>query len=143
MQSQCDQLRHREGILTEMEKSLDGYYNSVKNVLSAAGQGRLKGIVGTVSQVISVQPQYALAIETVLGGALQNLITEDQESAKNAIRHLQYAPALPAGVPAVPAGGKDTGGGSPGAGPAGKDHPYTAVPGQADASGGIGKEWER
>ena len=65
MQSQCDQLRHREGILTEMEKSLDGYYNSVKNVLSAAGQGRLKGIVGTVSQVISVQPQYALAIETV------------------------------------------------------------------------------
>ena len=93
MQSQCDQLRHREGILTEMEKSLDGYYNSVKNVLSAAGQGRLKGIVGTVSQVISVQPQYALAIETVLGGALQNLITEDQESAKNAIRHLQYARA--------------------------------------------------
>ena len=52
-------------------------------------------------------------------------------------------PALPAGVPAVPAGGKDTGGGGPGAGPAGQDHPYTAVPGQADASGGIGKEWER
>ena len=43
----------------------------------------------------------------------------------------------------MPAGGKDTGGGGPGAGPAGKDHPYTAVPGQADASGGIGKEWER
>ena len=76
-----------------MEKSLDGYYNSVKSVLSAGAQGRLKGIVGTVSQLISVSPQYAVAIETALGNAMQHVVTENEAAAKNAINHLKYAKA--------------------------------------------------
>ena len=76
-----------------MEKSLDGYYNSVKSVLSAGAQGRLKGIVGTVSQLISVSPQYAVAIETALGNAMQQVVTENETAAKNAINHLKYAKA--------------------------------------------------
>ena len=86
-------MEHRARILTEMEKSLDGYYNSVKSVLSAGAQGRLKGIVGTVSQLISVSPQYAVAIETALGNAMQQVVTENETAAKNAINHLKYAKA--------------------------------------------------
>ena len=58
------------GILTEMERSLDGYYNSVKNVLSAAGQGRLKRASSAMVSQVFVAAAYALAIETVKGGAL-------------------------------------------------------------------------
>ena len=93
LRGQSDQLEHRARILTEMEKSLDGYYNSVKSVLSAGAQGRLKGIVGTVSQLISVSPQYAVAIETALGNAMQQVVTENETAAKNAINHLKYAKA--------------------------------------------------
>lgn len=93
LRGQSDQLEHRARILTEMEKSLDGYYNSVKSVLSAGAQGRLKGIVGTVSQLISVSPQYAVAIETALGNAMQQVVTENEAAAKNAINHLKYAKA--------------------------------------------------
>lgn len=93
LRGQSDQLEHRARILTEMEKSLDGYYNSVKSVLSAGAQGRLKGIVGTVSQLISVSPQYAVAIETALGNAMQQVVTENEAVAKNAINHLKYAKA--------------------------------------------------
>lgn len=93
LREQSDQLEHRARILTEMEKSLDGYYNSVKSVLSAGAQGRLKGIVGTVSQLISVSPQYAVAIETALGNAMQQVVTENETAAKNAINHLKYAKA--------------------------------------------------
>ena len=93
LRGQSDQLEHLARILTEMEKSLDGYYNSVKSVLSAGAQGRLKGIVGTVSQLISVSPQYAVAIETALGNAMQQVVTENETAAKNAINHLKYAKA--------------------------------------------------
>ena len=62
-------------------------------MLSAGAQGRLKGIVGTVSQLISVSPQYAVAIETALGNAMQQVVTENETAAKNAINHLKYAKA--------------------------------------------------
>ncbi len=93
LKSQSDQLEHKARILSEMEKSMDGYYNSVKSVLSVSRQGRLKGIVGTVSQLISVSPAHAVAVETALGGAMQHIVTEDEEAAKNAIHHLKYAKA--------------------------------------------------
>lgn len=93
LQGQSDRLEHRASILTEMEKSLEGYYSSVKSVLSASAQGRLSGIVGTVSQLITTAPEYAAAIETVLGSSLQHIVTENETAAKNAIYHLKYQKA--------------------------------------------------
>ena len=93
IQRTIDQHSHRAGILAEMEKSMEGYYSSVKNVLSQSASGRLHGIIGTVSQILSVSPQYTVAIETALGGALQNIVTENQNAAKNAINHLKYTRA--------------------------------------------------
>lgn len=93
LRTESDQLEHRARVLSEMEKSMEGYYNSVKSVLSASGQGRLSGILGTVSQLISVGGDYALAIETVLGSSLQHIVTEDEAAAKNAIHYLKYTKA--------------------------------------------------
>ena len=93
LQRAADQHSHRAGILAEMEKSMEGYYSSVKSVLSQSATGRLHGIIGTVSQILSVSPQYTIAIETALGSALQNIVTENQNAAKSAISHLKYARA--------------------------------------------------
>ena len=92
-QDQIREIEHRSGILSDMEKSMDGYYSSVKSVLQLSHQGRLSGIIGTVSQLLSVSADYALAIETVLGNSLQNIVTENEDAAKNAINHLKYTMA--------------------------------------------------
>lgn len=81
--------QQRRKILNDMENSMEGFSGSVKQVLRGAKQGRLSGILGTVAQNISVKPEYALAIETALGGAMQNIIVENEDIAKRCIRFLK------------------------------------------------------
>lgn len=81
--------QQRQKILTDLENNMEGFAGSVKQILKAAKQGRLSGISGTVAQNISVEKQYAVAIETSLGGAMQNIIVENEEVAKRCIRFLK------------------------------------------------------
>ncbi|MCR4889304.1 MAG: chromosome segregation protein SMC [Ruminococcus sp.] len=81
--------QQRRKILSELENNMEGFTGSVKQVLKASKQGRISGILGTVAQNISVEPQYALAIETALGGAMQNIIVENEDIAKRCIRFLK------------------------------------------------------
>ena len=76
-------------MLDDMEKNLDGYQGSVKQVLTQAKRGALKGIRGTLSQLIIVEGEYAVAIETALGAAIQNVVTENENDAKRAINYLK------------------------------------------------------
>ena len=89
MQSEYDQLRQRQRILRDLEQNMEGYAGSVKQILKVAGSGRLGGVHGTVAQRITVPPEYGTAIETALGGALQNLIVANEDSAKRCIRYLK------------------------------------------------------
>ena len=96
LKAECDKLtldvrEHQRKItfLENMERNLEGFSKSVKTVVGASQAGRLKGICGPVSRVISVPPQYAVAIETALGAAMQNIVTESDEDAKQAIRYLK------------------------------------------------------
>ncbi|MCR5041452.1 MAG: chromosome segregation protein SMC [Clostridia bacterium] len=81
--------KNRLSFLVETEKNMDGYYGSVRAVVKAASQGRLTGIRGTVSKLIKTDPKYAVAIETALGAAVQNIVTETDADAKRAIRFLK------------------------------------------------------
>ncbi|MBP3242890.1 MAG: chromosome segregation protein SMC [Ruminococcus sp.] len=81
--------QQRRKILSDMENNMEGFAGSVKQVLRASRQGRIGGIFGTVAQNISVSPEYALAIETALGGAMQNIIVENEDIAKRCIRFLK------------------------------------------------------
>lgn len=81
--------QQRRKFLTDLENNMEGFAGSVKLVLKAAKQGRLTGVLGTVAQNISVEPQYAVAIETALGGAMQNIIVENEDIAKRCIRLLK------------------------------------------------------
>lgn len=79
------ELQQRERILTDLENAMDGFSNSVKQVIKASKQGRLRGVYGSVAQVISVSPEYSLAVETALGGALQNIVVDNEDTAKRGI----------------------------------------------------------
>lgn len=79
----------RKKILTDLENNMEGFAGSVKQVLKAGRQGRIGGILGTVAQNIGVKPEYAVAVETALGGAMQNIIVENEDIAKRCIRFLK------------------------------------------------------
>lgn len=72
-------------ILSDMEKHLDGFAGSVKTVLENSRHGTLTGVLGTVSQLIRVEDKYIIAVETALGNAIQDVVTRDAKTAKNAM----------------------------------------------------------
>ena len=76
-------------VLGDLERSMDGYQQSVKTVMRAAQNRRLRGILGTVSGILTVQHGYELAIETALGYALQNIVVDGESAAKAAIAFLR------------------------------------------------------
>lgn len=80
-------------LMEEMEKNMDSFHESVKYVLSQQRSGNLRGIEGTVSQLITVEAPYATAVEVALGGALQNIIVTTETAAKLAIEALKRAHA--------------------------------------------------
>lgn len=67
---------------------MEGFGGSVKAVLRADG-GKPRGVFGTVAQLITTDQKYGVALETALGGAMQNLIVENENAAKQWIRFLQ------------------------------------------------------
>ncbi|MBQ2755128.1 MAG: chromosome segregation protein SMC [Oscillospiraceae bacterium] len=79
----------RAKLLEDMEKSKEGFAGSVKFVLGQASRGFLRGIHGTVAELISVEPEYALAVETALGSAMQNIVTDNEDVAKRAVAELK------------------------------------------------------
>lgn len=79
----------RYRVLSDIEKSREGYYRSVKEVLRAGEQGRLTGIHGIVADVITVPERYVTAIETVLSGVMQNIIVDNDETAARCISFLK------------------------------------------------------
>ena len=86
---ELDAARQRLSVLRELEKNMDGYQNSVKAVMRAAGARRLRGVVGPVSAILKVEPGCEVAVETALGGALQNIVVENEAAAKAAIALLR------------------------------------------------------
>ncbi len=76
-------------LLEDLERNLEGFSYSVKSVMKYSKDGRLRGIHGPVSRVVEVPSQYTVAIETALGGAMQNIVTSTEQDAKNAIALLK------------------------------------------------------
>ena len=82
-------LRQRLQMLNDLENSMEGFSGSVRQIVKAGRSGQLRGVRGTVAQLISVEPKYSLAIETALGAALQNIVVDSEETAKRGIRILK------------------------------------------------------
>ena len=82
-------LSSRIKLLTEMEKDREGYSKAVKLVMGEADRGNLKNIHGPVAGLLHVPDPYTVAIETALGGAMQNLVVEREEDGKAVIQYLK------------------------------------------------------
>ena len=78
----------KKRMLEAMENDYEGYARSVKAVIKA-NELKSRRIYGTLSGLISVDKEYITAIETALGGALQNIVVESEEDAKFAIAYLR------------------------------------------------------
>lgn len=81
--------RQKAKLLEGLENNLEGFAYSVKEVVKRSKNGVLSGVQGTVSQLIEVNSEYSVAIETALGSAMQNIIVDNEGNAKAAIRMLQ------------------------------------------------------
>ena len=77
--------------LSNLTERYEGYGGSVKAVMEQKGQE--KGIIGVVADIIQADAKYETAIETALGGNIQNIVTEDEETAKRMIGYLKKTKA--------------------------------------------------
>ena len=73
--------------LSNLTERYEGYGGSVKKVMEC--KDREKGIIGVVADIIKVDKKYETAIETALGGNIQNIVTDDEETAKRMIAYLK------------------------------------------------------
>ena len=82
---------HRESSRLESLKNIteryDGYGNSIRKVMS--NKEREPGLIGVVADIIKVEKEYEIAIETALGGSIQNIVTDNEETAKRMIAFLK------------------------------------------------------
>lgn len=81
----------RHSLLRDMDKEYEGFSKSVKSVLQSCEKNPNlgKGVHGALVQLIAVPKKYETAIDVALGGALQNIITDDEDSAKKIIEYLK------------------------------------------------------
>ena len=73
--------------LRNIAERYDGYGNSIRRVMEQ--KGRKPGLCGVVSDLIQVEKKYETAVETALGGSIQNIVTEDEDTAKEMIEFLK------------------------------------------------------
>ncbi|MFA9376597.1 MAG: chromosome segregation protein SMC [Lachnotalea sp.] len=73
--------------LINITEKYDGYGNSIRRIMER--KESQKGIVGVVADIIKVDKEYEIAVETALGGSIQNIVTEDEATAKSMISYLK------------------------------------------------------
>ncbi len=73
--------------LRNMTERYEGFGQSIKRVMEQ--KERNKGIIGVVADIIRVKKEYELAVETALGGSIQNIVTDNEQTAKNMIQFLK------------------------------------------------------
>ncbi len=73
--------------ISNLTERYEGYGNSIRKVMEQKQNNR--GIVGVVADIIKVEKKYETAIETALGGNIQNIVTDDEDTAKKMIEYLK------------------------------------------------------
>lgn len=91
LQRNLNDFTSRYQVLAEMQKAFEGYGRGVKAVMSHKTAKWSEGICGVIADLLEVPAPYSQAIEVALGGALQNIVTEDTDTAKAAIAYLKAA----------------------------------------------------
>ncbi|MGN0346826.1 MAG: chromosome segregation protein SMC [Lachnospiraceae bacterium] len=86
-QVQYHQAKTKLESITNLTERYEGYGNGIRKVMEK--KETEKGIVGVVADIIKVEKKYEVAIETALGGNIQNVVTDDEDTAKKMIQYLK------------------------------------------------------
>ena len=85
----CRSMESRINMLSEMEKDYEGYSKAVKVVMREKERGNLPGVHAPVANLLKTDDECALAIETALGAAAQNIVVDSQNVGRSAIELLK------------------------------------------------------
>ena len=80
---------NRIRMLREMKRDYEGFSRAVKRIMQQADSGRMTGIHGPVSELITVPPKFITAIETALGAAASHIVVDTPQDGKRAIEYLK------------------------------------------------------
>ncbi|MBO4383669.1 MAG: chromosome segregation protein SMC [Clostridia bacterium] len=93
LRRESEQKTDRARMLENLEKNMEGYAGAVRAVMQESRRGTLRGIHGPLSQLLKVPDKYSVAVETALGAAVQFLVVDNENNAKQAITFLKNAKA--------------------------------------------------
>ena len=79
----------RHAVLSEMTRDMEGYNQAVRRAVQYAKQRSMSGVKGVLAQLMSVPQQFETAIDMALGAAQQNIVTINEETAKELIQYLR------------------------------------------------------
>ena len=79
----------RHTVLTEMTRDMEGYNQAVRRAMQYAKQRGMSQVKGVLAQLMSVPQKYETAIDMALGAAQQNIVTQNEETAKELINYLR------------------------------------------------------
>ncbi|WP_127585759.1 chromosome segregation protein SMC [Paenibacillus koleovorans] len=89
-EQKIDALTSRRDTMREMQNDYDGFAHGVREVLKAKNRhDGLRGIHGAIAELVHVPAEVEIAIETALGGALQNIVVENEALGREAISFLK------------------------------------------------------
>ena len=77
--------------VSNLTERYEGYGGSIRRVMEQKEKN--PGIIGVVADIVKVEKKYETAIETALGGSIQNIVTDNEETAKRMIGFLKQTKA--------------------------------------------------
>ncbi len=89
MRSTLDGVQAKLRVFKAMEQDFEGYQKSVRMVMQESKRGALRNIHGPVSQLIRTEDEYTVAVEIALGGAMQQIVVDNEQDGKAAIAFLK------------------------------------------------------
>jgi chromosome segregation protein len=87
--AQLDSVTAKAKVFRAMERDFESYQKSVRLVMQEAQRGSLRNVHGPVSRLIRTEDSYTVAIEIALGGAMQQIVVDNEADGKAAISYLK------------------------------------------------------
>ena len=89
LQTKLDGVQAKTRVFRAMERDFESYQKSVRLVMQESQRGGLKNVHGPVSRLIRTDDEYTVAIEIALGGAIQQIVVDNDQDGKAAIAYLK------------------------------------------------------
>ena len=89
MRSTLDGVKAKTRVFKAMEQDFEGYQKSVRMVMQESKRGALRNVHGPISQLIRAEDEYTVAVEIALGGAMQQIVVDNEQDGKAAIAFLK------------------------------------------------------